>query len=237
MTANGRNDVDTVHERVRMAILQGDLAPGAEVSQVRLAHDLGVSRTPLREALRMLQREGLVESEPNRQVRIAGFSMPDLEDLYVLRLTLEAAAVRLSASRVTPEDVAALEGELARMAHFAELRDHQRWEVPHAAYHARLVAYAGARIRALLRQLADHSSRYRRLMRSEIPRAWTDAGAEHRQILDAVKEGNAKLAASRVAAHLAHTATAVIEIVDPDYEPQMLTETLQQLTGGRSPWR
>ena len=70
MADNGQNTED-VYERVRNAILDGQLAPGAVMSQVALAQDLGISRTPLREALRMLQSEGLVEGEPNRRVRVA----------------------------------------------------------------------------------------------------------------------------------------------------------------------
>ena len=75
MPANGQNTED-VYERVRTAILDGQLAPGAVMSQVALADELGISRTPLREALRMLQSEGLVEGEPNRRVRVAPMTAP-----------------------------------------------------------------------------------------------------------------------------------------------------------------
>src|ERR1700722_10486 len=95
MPDNGQNTED-VYERVRTAILDGDLAPGAVMSQVALAEELGISRTPLREALRMLQSERLVEAEPNRRVRVAPMSPADLEELYVVRITLEAEALRLS---------------------------------------------------------------------------------------------------------------------------------------------
>src|SRR3984885_6529486 len=78
MADNGQNTED-VYERVRNAILDGQLAPGAVMSQVALAQDLGISRTPLREALRMLQSEGLVEGEPNRRVRVAPMTASDLE--------------------------------------------------------------------------------------------------------------------------------------------------------------
>ena len=95
MPDNGQNTED-VYERIRTAILDGDLAPGAVMSQVALAEELGISRTPLREALRMLQGERLVEAEPNRRVRVAPMSPADLEELYVVRITLEAEALRLS---------------------------------------------------------------------------------------------------------------------------------------------
>ena len=95
MSTNGQGTED-VYERVRAAILDGELAPGAVMSQVALAEELGISRTPLREALRMLQSEGLVEGEPNRRVRVAPMTARDLEEVCVMRVTLEAEALRLS---------------------------------------------------------------------------------------------------------------------------------------------
>ena len=82
LTDNGQNG-DDVYQRVRNAILDGELAPGAVMSQVALAEELGISRTPLREALRMLQSERLVEAEPNRRVRVAPMSPRDMEELCV----------------------------------------------------------------------------------------------------------------------------------------------------------
>ena len=119
MAENGQNTED-VYERVRAAILDGDLAPGSVMSQVALAEELGISRTPLREALRMLQSEGLVEGEPNRRVRVAPISAKDLEELCVIRITLESEALRLSVPAMTSEDIARLEGYMAEMAHFAD---------------------------------------------------------------------------------------------------------------------
>src|SRR5947208_4488476 len=87
---------EVVHDRLRDGILRGEFDPRVPISQVQLAARLGVSRTPLREALRMLQREGLIDSEPNRRVRIAALSVTDLEQLYALRVMVEALAVQLS---------------------------------------------------------------------------------------------------------------------------------------------
>src|SRR5947209_16972901 len=102
---NGQSTED-VYARVRAAILDGELAAGAVMSQVALAEELGISRTPLREALRMLQSERLVEAEPNRRVRVAAMSPADLEELCIVRVTLEAEALRLSVPLMTSEDLA-----------------------------------------------------------------------------------------------------------------------------------
>lgn len=118
-----------------------------------------MSRTPLREALRMLQREGLVESEPNRRLRVAAFSLPDLEQLCIMRITLEATAARLTIPHLSSEEVAGMEGHLAQMAHFFEQEDFERWEVPHRAFHHALIKGGGGRISGALSQLSDHAER------------------------------------------------------------------------------
>src|SRR5579885_1654687 len=124
LSDNGQNS-DDVYARVREAILDGELAPGTVMSQVALAEDLGISRTPLREALRMLQSEGLIDAQPNRRVRVAPMTPQDLEDLWIIRVTLEAEALRLSVPRMTPEDLAGLEGHMAEMAHYAANEDYR----------------------------------------------------------------------------------------------------------------
>jgi DNA-binding GntR family transcriptional regulator len=229
-TVDGQN-VDVVHDQLRDAILRGDLEPGQELSQVPLAAQMGVSRTPLREALRMLQREGLVEANPNRSYRVAGFSLPDLEELYVSCIPLEAIAIRLTVSKLQSADLAVLEGDMAQMAHYADAHDVDGWELPHRDFHRRLTAGAGPRLGELLDQLSDHAGRYRRVYLGSADRAWQAAAFEHRAILDACRAGDAGEAAARLAGHLATTAFRVLEILDPTYEAvklRLAVEVAQQ---------
>jgi DNA-binding GntR family transcriptional regulator len=118
---------EVVHDRLRTAILRGEFDPTVPLSQVKLAARLGVSRTPLREALRMLQREGLIDSEPNRRVRVAELSLADLEQLYAARVLIEALAVRMTVPAYTAADLAELKDALAEMT---ELKGHDldKWE-------------------------------------------------------------------------------------------------------------
>lgn len=233
MSANGQNTED-VYERVRNAILDGGLAPGAVMSQVALAEELGISRTPLREALRMLQGEGLVEAEPNRRVRVAAMTTADLEQLYVMRVTLEAEAVRLSVPRMTQDDLARLEGHMAEMAHYASIKDYRRWVVPHSQFHRALTGPAGHRVNDTLGQLFDHAERYRRLHIGHGPSAWATAG--HREILDAVKAEDRDLSAGLLASHLARTGLEVCELLDSEYQPEMLERAVTD-AGGELPRR
>lgn len=232
--APARQSAEYVHRRVRQAILEAELPPGETMSQVALAEELGVSRTPLREALRMLQGEGLIEARPNRRVRVAPMSVDDLEQLYAVRVSLEAEALRLSVPRMTAEDIAHLEGSIAEMAHFAEQRDMRRWLVPHAEYHRQLTVLAGERFTTLLSQLFDHAERYRRLHLGHGPSAW--ATADHREILDAVKRGDVPGAAGLLAQHLSRTAFEVAEILEPGNELPMLRQVLADV-GSEPPRR
>src|ERR1700759_2906757 len=111
------NDVQTVtfvHDRVRTGILDGEIPPGA-ISQAALARQLNVGRSPLREAVRMLQNEGLVVSEPNRRLEIARLSATDVEELMQMRVALEGTSIRITVPHPGPDGGAALEGLLAPM--------------------------------------------------------------------------------------------------------------------------
>jgi len=231
MPEGGQNTED-VYERVRMAILDGDLAPGAVMSQVALAEELGISRTPLREALRMLQSEGLVEGEPNRRVRVAPMTAQDLEELCIMRVTLEAEAVRLSVPAMGSEDIARLEGHMAEMAHYAGEKDYRRWTVPHHQFHRALTEHAGERVNFVLGQMFDHAERYRRLHIGQGPSAW--ATAQHRDILDACKAGDRDRAAALLAGHLARTGLEVSELLDATYDPARLKTAVLD-AGGEVP--
>jgi GntR family transcriptional regulator, rspAB operon transcriptional repressor len=228
------DNVEVVHEQLRGFILHGELKAGETFSQVALAARCGVSRTPLREALRMLQREGLIVSEPNRRVTVAPFSLPDLEQIYSMRIALEAAAIRASVPGMTPEDIADLQGHLARMDHFAAAADYDRWEVPHRAFHQGLVRRAGERIAATLAELSDHGERYRRYYTVNEPKFGARGAKEHRAIFDAVQQRDLDASAATLVLHLSHTVFAVIDMVDPSYEPVLFNGVLVSLLGDES---
>jgi DNA-binding GntR family transcriptional regulator len=225
------DNVELVHHQLRRLILAGDLRAGETFSQVQLAARCGVSRTPLREAVRMLQREGLVSSEPNRQVVVAPFSLPDLEQIYGMRIVLEASAIRASVPHMTPEDIADLQGHLARMDHFAAEADYDRWEVPHRAFHLGLVAHAGARFRATLSELSDHGERYRRYYTVNEARFGARGAKEHKAIFDSVKVRDIDASARNLVIHLSHTVYSVIDMVDSSYEPVLFNDILADLLG------
>jgi DNA-binding GntR family transcriptional regulator len=209
-------NVALVHEQLRQAILRGDVPPGPATSQLVLARELGVGRTPLREALRMLQNEGLVISEPNRRVRIAELSVADAEELYVMRILLEAVAARITVPTLTDHDIATLEGLMAQMDHL--MRSDASIVDIHHHFHAEFVKAAGPRIVAQIGQLFDHAERYRRAFGAAQPDHWKLRRAEHRAILDAATAGDAEATAEAITLHYLRTAKIVVSALDPDYD-------------------
>lgn len=224
----GPNGVDAVRERIRGAILRGELAPDARMSQVELARELGISRTPLREALRMIQREGLVEGEARRRLRVAPMSAEDLEDLYALRLSIEALGIRATVPRLSDEDLDELGALLAEMDRLERDADFEEWDEAHRAFHSGLVRHGGRRLARLAVELGEHAERYRRTYLSE-PRAWSPARAEHAAILEACRARDADLAATRLVEHLARTALTVAATIAPSYDPQLLRTALRSV--------
>lgn len=107
MTTN--SSTQHAYSRIRDAIVEGAFPPGQRLVEQRVSADLDLSRTPVREALRMLEAEGLVTTEPNRGATVRAFSVHEVADLYQLRARMESYAAELAAERATPEQLAAIE--------------------------------------------------------------------------------------------------------------------------------
>ena len=230
MELNSGQSFVAVHARLRAAILSGEIAEGAVTSQATLAERFGVGRTPLREALRMLQREGLVISQPNHRVRIAELSSEDAEELYIMRIALEAVAIRVTVPVLTSADLAELDGLMAQMDHYMKLRDHVGHREPHRQFHYRLVYAAGPRVSEQIDELFDHAERYRR--RFGAADTWESRRAEHRAILDAVGDGDREAAADLLADHYLHTVRLVFGELAPDHDLARLRETVAIVAPG-----
>jgi DNA-binding GntR family transcriptional regulator len=231
VSRDGQN-VAHIHARLREAILSGDMAAGEVTTQVALGETLNAGRTPIREALRLLQREGLVVAEPNRRVRVASLSAEDAESLYVSRIALETVAARITVPALQSADFAELEGLMAQMEHYMGERDWRGLRAPHRAFHTRLVSAAGERVVELVAQGFDHAERYRLAQSTLNAREWHLRAEEHRGLVEAAKAGDADLAARRLAEHYAHTARLVLAALAPGYELRALRTTLTAVAPG-----
>ncbi len=219
-----------VYERLRAEILAGGFAQDRPISQIKLAARLGVSRTPLREALRMLERDRLIRAQQNRQVRVTPLSVVDLEELYATRITVEALALRISLPRIGVPEFDELDTAIEAM-HVASLdRDVALWEVPHRRFHGLLRSNAGERVVQLADELAAHGERYRRVYLTE-PIAWSSAETEHREIAAACRARDGRLAAELLARHLARTALTVIASMAPEHDALPVRTAIRMVAG------
>jgi DNA-binding GntR family transcriptional regulator len=118
-----RNASAAAVELIRSAILEGRLPPGHRLKEGELASELGISRTPIREALFVLQAEGLVEATPNRGAAVRSYELDELREMYDLRAVLEGHAARRAATRLEPADVDELRASCDRFAAVSEQGD------------------------------------------------------------------------------------------------------------------
>lgn len=227
---DGQN-VAIIHDRLRHEILAGQI-PAGETTQAALARQLDVGRTPLREAIRMLQREGLVIPEPNRRVRIAELSALDAEDLSLMRVTLEGVAIRLTVPTLGSDGVAELAGLLAQMDHYRRWEDHSGYGGAHRAFHARLITAAGERVTTMAAQLFDHAERYRVVFAVTTPELWDERQGEHRAILDAAAAGDPDGAVRRLAEHYGSSAAMIFAGLGGGYTPGRLRTALLAIAPG-----
>jgi DNA-binding GntR family transcriptional regulator len=177
--------VSDVRNLLRRAVLRAELEAGSEHSQDDLRTSLNVGRTPFREALRMVQAEGLIEILSNGRLKIPELSVEDYAQIQIARIALESAAARLSVPQLGPDDLAALEGFMGQMSHYLSTDYLDRVETPHRAFHQGLVAAAGSTILERIEDLSDRASRYRWAFSGRLRDYWPVRMAEHRAILDA----------------------------------------------------
>ena len=220
VASSARPGSDATLDRVRAMILSGELAPGSVVSQLQLARDLGVSTTPLREALRQLQAEGLLENELNRRPRVAALDIEDLHAVYSTRILLESLAIAMTVPLMDDEAVASLKDDLAEMRALASMANLDAWSAVHTRFHRRLVAGAPQGSAATMSNFLDRAERYRRLSAAgDQPRGWVAADREHELIVDACASGDAATAARELAHHLARTALLLSAVFAPEVDP------------------
>jgi DNA-binding GntR family transcriptional regulator len=221
--ARRRDNVQRIHRELREEILDGRLEQGKELSQVQLAVSLGVSRGPVREALRLLEREGLVHAEPNRRVVVAPLSWADVEQLYALRIVTDSLALRGGVPRFTQAHLDDLESTLAELD---QITDVDEWEVPHRRFHQLLTSFGGQRLARTSSQLSDHAERYRRAYLVHEPTAWATSSREHHAILDACKERDTSAAIEQLAGHLSRTVLTVLANNAPTHDPLLVREAV-----------
>ena len=194
---------DSVYEELRGQIVQWRLLPGERLSEEQLASDMGLSRTPIREALYRLEAERLVSRNAAGTASVAEIFLEDIEHLYAVRTALEQVALRAACTLVVDEDFELFEADLAAMRVAAEVGDPVLVAEYGAQFHGRFHRISrNAICVSLLEQLKPHTDRYRAL-NVEISSVRSAAALdEHRGILEALRARDQHLSGNLLAKHL-----------------------------------
>lgn len=210
---------DLAYERLRDAITSGALEPGRRLVESRLAARLGVSRAPVREAIRVLEREGLVRSVPRRGVTVTVLSKDDVREIYGLRAALECAAVRDAARNATPELLARLTTLVEAMHRGSRANDLELLAAEDVAFHSAICEFAGnARLH---RVWSGIHAQIRLLSRQVIGTLYSDLTPiphRHELILDAIRAGDMDVAERTIREHVSSVADRIVAAFPPSAE-------------------
>ena len=182
---------EIVYEELKRQILVGEIAPGTRMMEVELAEDMGVSRTPVREAIRKLEKEGLVTIEPRRGAYASDISIKDMVDVLEVRQMLEGMAASMAAQKVTEEEKldfveayknAVKKGNIEEIIRYDEL------------FHQLIVSYSGNKtLNQLLSQVQELALRFRYIYYDDFSR-YENMPVEHEEIEEAIISGDTQKA-------------------------------------------
>jgi len=205
--------VDQAARVLREAILSGEIPSGGRLKQLQLAGQLGISRTPLREALMKLEQEGLIEVLPGGGLRTALLNLDEAVELYDVREVLDGLAARLAAQRSTEPGVRELERHLARMEEARDRQDAHRWFVFHVAFHDAIFRASGnSRLQALSAVVRLSIQRFHPVLLTT-PNRLADAYREHREIFEAISVHDPESAERLARAHIANAKEVVLKTI------------------------
>jgi DNA-binding GntR family transcriptional regulator len=238
---NGQDDAEVgsdpsvslaAYELVRGRILDGSLAPGAVLSQLGLASQLGVSRTPLREAILRLQKEGLVEIEPRKRARVADLNVNEIENIYAIRILLEPLAGSLTVPLLTAGELAEIADSIAMMIETEQ--QPEAWEVHHRRFHHLLICHADSHTVDRLDALRERALRYRQVWSfpGSYETEWRRGREEHLSLAAACRASDAASLRRELASHLANVAFGVMTAMDASREPKLLRMALRMVLTG-----
>ncbi len=197
------------YKHLRESILSGFLAPGKRISEPAIAEKLGLSRTPIREALQYLAKEGLVEMIPHRGARVKLLSLREIKEVYEVRAVLESEGARLAALYATDNDIQTIEAQLELLNHI-DPQDFLAQRQADMDFHAAFVA-AGQNqtLERLFNDLQGNLSLLRNYTSnlSQTP----ETQAQHLAIVKAIADKNPDVAASAAKTHVLHFLNLILE--------------------------
>lgn len=193
---------EITYEALKDAIIAGAILPGERIVESNFAKQLNISRTPIREALRKLEQDGLVEYTPRKGVIVKSLEEEDINEIYTIREVLEALALQKALARITPEDIADLRHTLSQIDECVLSGDIVTASKHSREVHLKIYRMSGMeRLVGLLNTLDEYMDRFSFMSLSDDERRKT-AAREHRQLVDALEEGQIDKVLAISKAHL-----------------------------------
>ena len=193
---------ELVFENIRQAIVKGIFAPGERLMEIQLADDLGVSRTPVREAIRKLELEGFVVMIPRRGTYVANLSIKDINDVYEIRISLDVLAAGLAAERIEPEELEELNRLLLEISEAARTGPMDKIVRLDTAFHDVLYkASRNDRLRNIINNLREQITGIRGTS-MRYPGRLADTLEEHRALVDSIAARDSERAQAAARIHL-----------------------------------
>ena len=191
-----------VYNHIRDGILAGTFAKGDELKEKNIGDELGVSRTPVREALRQLELEGLVSIIPNKGAFVEGVSTDDIRDIYEIRALLEGLCARWAATRISAELMAAMEENIYLTEYHEKQGNAKKLLELDNRFHELLYEAGGSKeLMRVLKDYHEYVGRVRKVPHGETKRA-KNSTHEHKQICEAIKNHDALLAEKCAREHI-----------------------------------
>ncbi len=229
-----RTKRDVAVEAIREAILSGELEPGARLLQDELAERLNVSPTPVREALRQLEAERVLDHSPHKGVRVAEAKLEHVHEIYLIRGLLEALATRAAVRGFSPADIDRLRALQAQIETQVEQGQLKQLRKTNFEFHA--LIYRAANMPELYRTIVNLWMKFPWDTLHVLPGRAPQSVQEHRLLVQAIEEGNSELAGQRMHQHIRQGARALAEYLNgtkakEGTDPPMEEEGLQQAAG------
>ena len=213
---------EVVFETLREAIIKGTLKPGERLMEVQLAEEMGVSRTPVREAIRKLELEGFVVMLPRKGAYVSGISTKDIVDVFEVRAGLESLAAGLAAERITEEELEDLNRFLVEVIIHAEKGDLEKVVQSDSAFHD--IIYEASRNRRMVQIINKLREQIQRFRSTSLayPGRIEQTLEEHKKLVKAITERDIVLARSLAQEHVENAENSMLEALRE--HPEFLEE-------------
>lgn len=207
---------DVVFNTLRQAILTGELSPGERLMEIHLANKLGVSRTPIREAMRMLELEGLVTMIPRRGAEVAQITEKSMNDVLEVRRATDALCAELACDRITEQGLVDLEAACAQFEAAVKTGDNKKIAQADVALHDIILQSTGnQRLIQLVNNLSEQMYRYRFEYIKDISQH-DNLAREHRIIFESIRKKDKETAAQSARTHIDNQEKAIIRQIRLD---------------------